>query len=36
VNWTQNAEKCCSLGMEPLIFRSAEEQLCLSNYTSGI
>jgi hypothetical protein len=31
VNWTRNVEKCCSLGMDPIIFNSAEEQLCLGS-----
>lgn len=28
--------KCCSLDMTPIIFTSAEEQRCVSNYTKSI
>jgi hypothetical protein len=34
VNWTENAEKCCALGMEPIAFSSVEQQQCLGQYTS--
>jgi hypothetical protein len=33
--WEQNVLKCCSLDMDPIIFNSAEEQSCLSNYTKS-
>jgi len=33
--WELNVLKCCSLDMDPIIFTSAEEQSCLSNYTKS-
>lgn len=35
MTWEQNVEKCCSLGMNPIIFTSEEKQRCLSNYTKS-
>jgi len=29
-------QKCCSLGMDPVILNSIEEQNCISNYTRSI
>jgi len=34
VNWTENLAKCCSLGMDPIMFTSWEEQQCVTNFTS--
>jgi hypothetical protein len=35
VNWTQNVERCCSLGMHPISFSTAEEQTCFGNLSSN-
>jgi hypothetical protein len=35
VNWTQNIERCCSLGMVPISFNTAEEQTCFGNLSSN-
>lgn len=36
MNWNQNAQNCCSLGMEPIFFSSVEQQQCISNLTSSM
>jgi hypothetical protein len=35
VNWTQNVERCCSLGMLPISFGSRDEQTCFGNLSSN-
>jgi hypothetical protein len=35
MNWTQSSDMCCSLGMDPIIFSSSEEQQCIANFTSS-
>jgi hypothetical protein len=35
-NWDQNWNFCCSLGMEPIIIESRDEQNCLSNLTTSV
>jgi len=35
VTWQQNVEKCCSLGMTPIIFTTEEKQRCLSDYSKS-
>jgi hypothetical protein len=35
VNWTQNAEQCCSLGMIPFTFDTDDEQKCFANLTGN-
>jgi hypothetical protein len=35
VNWTQNKERCCSLGMQPISFGSTEEQACFGKLSSN-
>jgi hypothetical protein len=35
VNWTQNVERCCSLGMNPISFTNADEQTCFGNLSSN-
>jgi len=35
VNWTENMAMCCSLGLNPIIFNSWEDQQCVSNFTSS-
>ncbi|XP_059474381.1 uncharacterized protein LOC132196029 [Neocloeon triangulifer] len=33
--WRENYDKCCSLGMTPIIIETAQEQSCLSNFTNS-
>jgi hypothetical protein len=35
MNWEQNRQTCCSLGMEPLLIENAWELECLSNTTKN-
>jgi len=34
VNWTDNLAMCCHLGMEPIIFGTAEEHRCFSSISN--
>ncbi|XP_059468619.1 uncharacterized protein LOC132192602 [Neocloeon triangulifer] len=34
LNWDENWDMCCSLGMQPVAIESEEEQKCLSNLTA--
>jgi hypothetical protein len=33
--WAQNYQKCCSMGLKPIVFETKTELECLGNFTKS-